>query len=97
MSFYRTGAVGSYLTDSWDWNLLNVTTILLVLTSASSRLLMVDPAEPPYIKTERLLLSTRLFIFLQLVSFLKKMFLPFAIFVSGILKVRKICGLALPS
>jgi hypothetical protein len=94
MNFYRTGAVGSYLTDSW--NLLDVTTISLVLASAF-RLLMVDPVERPDIKTERLLLSTGLFIFLELVSFLKKMFLPFAIFVSGVLKVRKIHGLALPS
>jgi hypothetical protein len=94
MSFYRTGAVGSYLTDSW--NLFDVTTISLVLASAF-RLLMVEPAEEPDIKTKRLLLTTGLFIFLELVSFLKKMFLPFAIFVGGVLKVRNTHGLALPS
>ena len=81
MSFYRTGAVRSYLTDTW--NLLDVATIVLVL-SLATKLLM---AESSLGNMQHLIFLTALFLFLKLVSLLKQMFLPFAIFVSGVLKV----------
>lgn len=80
-SFWSTGALGFYLTDVWnylDW-------IAIVLVLVTSFMLIFRPAgEVP----NGMLIATGLFIFLDLVSFLKKMFLPFAIFVSGVLQVR---------
>ena len=85
-AFQRTGAVGSYLTDAWNY--LDVITICLVMASACLMIVKEPSASNETNQTEqRLLISTGFFIFLKLISFLKKLFLPFAIFVSGVLKV----------
>ena len=88
ISYQATSAFYDYITDTW--NVIDMVTIGLVLASSYRLWTVTDPAAEPEEGVTHLLLWTGLFMFLELVSFLKKAFLPFAIFVSGTLKVRRI-------
>lgn len=83
--YIKAEVLVDYAKEIWNW--LDVTVICLVTTSATL-LLTSDPNEPYNDRTRTVLMVTSGCQLLHFASFLKKIFLPFATFVGGLMAVR---------
>jgi len=84
--YVKAEVLVDYAREIWNW--LDVTVICLVITSATI-LLLSDPDEPYNDGSRTILMMTVTCQIVHFASFLKKIFLPFATFVGGIVMVFK--------
>ena len=92
--YIKAKVLVDYVKEIWNW--VDVAVICLVATSATI-LLLDDPSGAYNDRARTVLMVSNAFQLLHFASFLKKIFLPFATFVGGLMMVRLgVVGMQVP-